>query len=87
MASFANDRLDSVVDRMTALNFSEEPLPAVQPQKTSDVSGSSAPGADLDKKIRAIKKKVPVFLALSLSKNVRGGELLSIYIYTTHAAI
>ncbi|XP_078441205.1 partner of Y14 and mago-like [Wolffia australiana] len=57
-SSSSNDHLDSILHRMRELNLSEAPLRAVQPQKSDDISGSPASGVDLDKKIRAIKKKI-----------------------------
>ncbi|XP_078429770.1 partner of Y14 and mago-like [Wolffia australiana] len=52
------DILVSVVSRITEVSFSEASSPVVKSQETEDTAGSAAPVADLDKKIRAIKKKI-----------------------------
>ncbi|CAA7395192.1 unnamed protein product [Spirodela intermedia] len=52
------ESVDSVISQMTVLSVSEAPSPAGQSQELEDISVSLVPGADLDKKIRAIKKKI-----------------------------
>lgn len=69
------ESVDSVVSQMTVLSVSEAPSPAGQPQELEDISASLVPGADLDKKIRAIKKKV----VIAFSRATFQSETLSTY--------
>lgn len=53
-----SESVKSLTSQMTELAVSENPVPTSPPSNSVQASDADAPVQDLDKKIRALKKKV-----------------------------